>query len=60
METPVKYVVRVREVEDDQRTERVWEFLSPAEAKMLANRAGVAGFHATILKVADWKRLERV
>jgi len=57
---PVKYVVRVREIENDQRTERSWEFLSAREAQALANKAAEAGWFPKVLKVADWKQLERV
>jgi hypothetical protein len=57
---PVKYVVRVRDVANDTRTEREWTFLDEAEADALLERASVNGFFAYINKVADWKQLERV
>jgi len=57
---PVKYVVRVREIANDQRTEKAWEFLNSHEAFELRYRAEKAGFFTQVQKVADWKQLERV
>jgi len=57
---PVKYIVRVREVENDQRTEHAWEYLDAKEAATICNQAKTNGFFSYVQKVADWKQLERV
>jgi hypothetical protein len=59
-EVPVKYVVRIREEENDARTERQHTYLVEADAEALAAQAEEHGFHAVVLKVLDIKRLERV
>jgi hypothetical protein len=60
IQVPVKFIVRVREVENDQRTERSHTFFQEVEARDLVNRAETHGFYATMLKVLDRKQLERV
>lgn len=57
---PVKYVVRVRAIANDTRTERAWEFLDAVEADLLLANAANNGFFAYIQKIADWKQLESV
>jgi len=59
-ELPVKYIVRVREDENDARTERAWEFLNGVEAADLCYRAKQSGLYSYVQKILDMKQLERV
>lgn len=57
---PLKFIVRVREIENDAQTERVWEFLDAQAAAALCYDAKKNGLYSYVQKVLDRKRLERV
>lgn len=53
MKPAVKYMVRVREIEDDARTERTWIYLSAKDAVKLKRKAERNGLHGKVLRVLD-------
>jgi hypothetical protein len=46
-------MVRVREIEDDARTERTWIYLSAKDAVKLKRKAERNGLHGKVLRVLD-------